>query len=233
MNYSPVHNDLFTSFNKIGSEIDDIFNNLDIFNQSSERYLKGGSSVDFLGAKDSEPQLIPKQKLNFSEGVESELSSQLRSSVVYPDFLVKTESSAVELARCGSSTPLAPSSVPYTPLPPSYHTPLPLLPPPHNGHDSPRSSSQINLAATRSPRSSSQINLAAARSPRSSSQTNLARSWEGVSREKELCSKHQDQIKELRSRILTLTDRIQITAEERNKVFFKLEAAVREVNMQV
>lgn len=225
MNYSPVHNDLFTSFNKIGSEIDDIFNNLDIFNQSSERYLKGGSSVDFLGAKDSEPQVIPKQKLNFSEGVESELSSQLRSSVIYPDFLVKTESSAVELARCGSSTPLPPSSVPYTPLPlpPSSlsYTPLPLLPPPHNGHDSPRSSSQTNLATARSPRSSSQTNLAA------------ARNWEGVRREKELCSKHQNQIKELRSRILTLTDRIQITAEERNKVFFKLEAAVREVNTQV
>ena len=54
-----------------------------------------------------------------------------------------------------------------------------------------------------------------------------------MSREKELCGKHQEQIKELRSRILNLTDRIQITAEERNKVFYKLEAAVREVNTQV
>ncbi|KAL5258091.1 hypothetical protein ACHWQZ_G012892 [Mnemiopsis leidyi] len=207
MNYSPVHNDLFTSFNKIGSEIDDIFNNLDIFNQSSERYLKGGSSVDFLGSKDCEPQDKPKQKLNFSETVENELSSQPHSSVVYPDFLAKNESSAFNLARCGSSTPVPAPSLPYTTHPaPSLpyvpHHPLPS----QNGHNSSRSSSQTNLAA--------------------------ARSWEGVSREKELCGKHQEQIKELRSRILNLTDRIQITAEERNKVFYKLEAAVREVNTQ-
>ena len=215
MNYSPVNHDLFTSFNKIGSEIDDIFNNLDIFNQSSERFLKGGSSVDFLGQKDTEPDCLPKQKLNFSN---TETHTDYDFSIVplpkqsYTEsardsnFLIQAQSSAVELSKCGSSTPLKTRLVPV----------------PFN---------QNNLSFS-SLNSNSHTNLASARE-RPPDYESKERPPESVSKEKELCVKHQGEIKELRQRILGLTDRIQVTVEERNKVFFKLEAAVREIASQV
>ena len=208
MNYSPIHNDLFTSFNKIGSEIDDIFNNLDVFNQSSERYqtseryLKGGSSVDFLGPKETEPDNFPKHKLSFShsEALDHDFSiiplPKQAFSESASNFLIQAQSSVVELSKCGSSTPLK---------------------------TKPFNQNNLNNISLSSLHSSSHTNLGSV----------LLKSPDSVSKEKELCKKHQGEIKELRQRILGLTDRIQVTVDERNKVFFRLEAAVREVASQV
>ena len=89
MNYSPVNNELCSSFHKIGSEIDEIFSSLDIFSQSSESCLKGGSSVDFLGSKESDP------KESYPNSVIKELEPELKMpeycafsnpSVYHPDL---------------------------------------------------------------------------------------------------------------------------------------------------
>lgn len=230
MNYSPVNGDLFSSFNKIGNEIDDIFSNLDIFhasseqfNNSSEKFLKGGSSVDFLGHKESDE--LPVQKLSFASEV-NEIAPVQKS--IFPDVTkeLRTRNQAVDLARLTST----PSKQPLN--------------------------SNITDSSTASLHSVAFTNLASALVSRpsdnvfkSSSITSVlkqneslaqrtkspenARVPDTVSKEKELCRKHQHEIKGLRDRILGLTDRIQVTVDERNKVFFKLEAAVREIANQV
>ena len=351
MEYSPVSNELCTSFHKIGSEIDDIFSSLDIFSsQASENCLKGGSSVDFLGSKESDS--VAKESYPVSKSfdpVSKEYCAMSNPSTYRPD-LTHTEhcssnpptfrasdsddvrernhsnsvvpelqlgalgevvssppqagSSSVDFTKYnGSSTPVqsdifsTPTKSPLlefvkynalSPTKPSVNvtnynrsfTPVesvrhinesqnlsnkhPQQLPQFNGsrnHPSMQrhehhtntdetihrkfaipplvnhsySSSPLKREASASRLSSYSdlpVKLSKTGNGVHASSTNPP-STAGISREKELCRKHQRDMQECRDSILELTERIQGTIEQRNMLLYKVEASVRMTSAQV